>query len=173
MTLVLSPEEIARGVRRLAQEIDHYYLGKRPLLVGVLRGAFIFLSDLVRLLEIPVTVDFIRLPSYGCGTESQGAVRVLQGLSEEIRGRDVIVVEDIVDTGVTTTFLMAYLKRRKPASLRLCVLLDKPSRHRVEVPIDYLGFLVPNVFLVGYGLDLAQAHRQYPAVYALEEEVGP
>ena len=172
LILLLSREEIAEGVRRLASQISRDYQNKKPLLVGVLRGSFVFLSDLVRALDVPVQVDFVSLSSYGRGKTSSKRVRVLHRLHSRVKGRDVLIVEDIVDTGHTTGWLIDYLQRKELASLKLCALLDKEERREVHVPIDYRGFVVPNRFLVGYGLDFAQDYRHLPQVYVLEDDGG-
>ncbi len=169
LTLVLSEAQLQEGVERLARQVQLDYEGRPLLAVGVLRGAFIFLADLVRHLRLPLTVDFVRLSSYGASTTSSGRVRLLHGLRSPVRGRDVLVVEDMVDTGLTTSLLVAYLKERGAASVRVCALLDKPARRRASVHLDYVGFTVPDRFLVGYGLDFDQRYRELPAIYALEE----
>lgn len=157
---VLIPQDkIRQAVAKLAAEIRRDYQGKQPLLIGILKGSFVFMADLVRELGLPVEVDFVKLSSYGSGTETSGKVKVVQGLKTPIKGRDVLVVEDIVDTGLTVSFLMDYLRKKKPASLRLCALTDKPSRHEVPVTIDYLGFTVPDKFIVGYGIDWNEKFR--------------
>jgi len=161
-------DKIEATVKRLAAEIKEDYHGKYPLLVGVLKGSFMFMADLVRLLDFPLEVEFVRLSSYGRGQQSSGKIKVVQGLRSEIKGREVLVVEDIVDTGLTTSFLLAHLQRKKPASLKLCALIDKPSRRQVAVSIDYLGFTVPDKFLVGYGLDWDQKFRNLPDLFILE-----
>lgn len=173
LTLFLSEAQIKEGVARLARQIQADYEGRPLLVVGVLRGAFVFMADLVRRLQLPLTVDFVRLASYGASTSSSGRVRLIHGVRSSLRGRDVLVVEDIVDTGLTTSFLLAYLKERGAASVRICALLDKPARRRTQVSLDYVGFTVPDRFLVGYGLDFDQRYRELPAVYALEESDGP
>ncbi len=133
-----------------------------------------FMADLVRFLDFPLEIEFVRLASYGQAMVSSGKVRMTQGLRTSVKGRDVLVVEDIVDTGLTTGYLLEHLKVKGPASVKLCALLDKPARHLREVPIDYLGFTVPDRFLVGYGLDVDQKYRNLPAIYAIEEtEDGP
>ena len=162
--------EIAAAVSRLASEITRDYHDKHPLLIGILKGSFIFLADLVRLLDFPLEVEFVRLSSYGSGRQTSGKVKVVQGLRSSITGRDVLVVEDIVDTGITIAFLLDYLKKKKPASLRLCSLTDKPSRRQVPVAIDYLGFTVPDKFVVGYGLDFDEKFRNLPDICFLETE---
>jgi len=161
--------EIEAAVNRLASEITRDYQNKHPVLIGILKGVFIFMSDLVRNLDFPLELEFVRLSSYGSGQQTSGKVKVVQGLSCPIRNRDVLVVEDIVDTGITIAFLMAYLKKKRPASLKLCALTDKPSRRQVPVNIDYLGFSVPDKFLVGYGLDFNEKYRNLPDICVLEE----
>jgi hypoxanthine phosphoribosyltransferase len=161
--------EIEAAVSRLADEITRDYHDKNPLLIGILKGVFVFMADLVRLLDFPLEVEFIRLSSYGSGRQTSGRVRMVQGLSSVVEGREVLVVEDIVDTGITIAFLLDYLKKQKPASLRLCSLTDKPSRRQAPVTIDYLGFTVPDKFLVGYGLDFDEKFRHLPDICYLEE----
>nr|MBC8511976.1 hypoxanthine phosphoribosyltransferase [Dehalococcoidia bacterium] len=145
-------------------EIKQDYQGKQPLLIGVLKGSFVFMADLIRQLELPVEVDFVKLSSYGAGKETSGKVKVVQGLKTPINSRDVLVVEDIVDTGLTLSFLLDYLRKKKPASLRLCALTDKPSRRQVPVTINYLGFTVPDKFIVGYGIDWNEKFRYLPDI---------
>ncbi len=166
---LLSRVEIDSAVKRLASEIASDYHDKNPLLIGILKGSFVFLADLVRQLDFPLEIDFIRLSSYGSGQQTSGKVKVVQGLRSVVRGRHVLVVEDIVDTGITVAFLMDYLKKKKTVSSRLCALTDKPSRRRVPVTIDYLGFNVPDKFLVGYGLDYDEKYRNLPDICILEE----
>ena len=169
LKILISRDEIAKAVDRLACEIKRDYQDKQPLLISVLKGSFVFMADLIRQLDLPLELDFIRLSSYGTARESSGKVRVVQGVKTPIKGRDVLVIEDIVDTGITISFLLDYLKKKQPASLKLCTLTDKPSRRRVPVPIDYRGFTVPNKFIVGYGLDLNQRFRNLPHIYILED----
>jgi hypoxanthine phosphoribosyltransferase len=169
LKILISRDEIAKAVDRLASEIKRDYQGKQLLLIGVLKGSFVFMADLIRQLDLPLELDFIRLSSYGAARESSGRVRVVQGVKTSIKGRDILVIEDIVDTGITISFLLDYLKKKQPASLKLCTLTDKPSRRRVPVSIDYLGFTVPNKFIVGYGLDCDQRFRNLPDIYALED----
>ena len=169
MTLHLSRDEIRETVRRLAAEISRDYAGKQPLLLGVLKGAFIFMADLVREIDTPVTVDFIRALSYK-GPTSSGEVVLSMGDGVDVRGRDVLVVEDIVDTGTTASCIMDYLRFGEPASLKLCSLLDKPSRRKTSVDIDYLGVTVPDRFVVGYGTDLNQTWRNLPEIFAMESD---
>jgi len=168
LEVLISREEISQVVTRLASEINDDYRGKPLLLIGVLKGSFVFMADLVRQLGLPVEVDFIRLSSYGAARESSGKVKVVQGLKTPVKGRDVLVIEDIVDTGITISFLLDYLRRKKPASLKLCALTDKPYRRQVPVSIDYLGFTVPDKFIVGYGLDFDEKFRYLPDMCSME-----
>lgn len=168
---LISQAEIAATVERLAWEVDRDYHDRRPILVGVLKGSFIFMADLVRAMQTPIAnIELIRLASYGSSTTSSGQADLRQGLlnPEIITDQDVLLVEDIVDTGVSTTTALAYLQTHQPASLKLCSFLDKPSRRKQPVAIDYLGLTVPDRFIVGYGLDCAEYYRQLPAIYALE-----
>ena len=169
LKILISRDEIAKAVNRLACEIKRDYQDKQPLLISVLKGSFVFMADLIRQLDLPLELDFIRLSSYGAARESSGKVRVVQGVKSPVKDRDVLVIEDIVDTGITISFVFDYLKKKRPASLKLCTLTDKPSRRRVPVPIDYRGFTVPNKFIVGYGLDIGQRFRNLPDIYILED----
>ena len=169
LKILISRDEIAETVARLAGEIKRDYQGKQPLLIGILKGSFVFMADLIRQIDLPLELEFVKLSSYGSARESSGKVRVVQGLQTRIKDRDVLVVEDIVDTGITTSFLLDYLKKKKPASLKLCALTDKPSRHRVPVSIDYLGFTVPDKFIVGYGIDFDEKFRNLPDIYGIED----
>ena len=168
--ILFTKQEIEAAVKRLAGEIRQDYRGKHPILIGILKGSFVFMADLIRSLNFPLEVEFIRLSSYGRGTESSGKIKVVQGLRSSIKGRDVLVIEDIVDTGFTTAFLLDYLRRKKPASLKLCALTDKPSRRQVPVTIDYLGFTVPDKFIVGYGIDWDEKFRYLPDICFVEVE---
>jgi len=168
--ILLTRQEIEATVSRLATEITREYHDKHPLLIGVLKGSFMFMADLIRLLDFPLEVEFIGVSSYGKGSQTSGKVKVVQGLRSPIKGRNILVIEDIVDTGLTTAFLLDYLRKKKPASLKLCVLTDKPSRRQIPVTIDYLGFTVPDKFLVGYGLDLDEKFRNLPDICFLEGE---
>ena len=167
--ILIRRDQIAKAVDRLASEIKRDYQDKQPLLIGVLKGSFVFMADLIRQLDSPLELDFVRLSSYGPARESSGKVRVIQGVKTPVKGKDVLVIEDIVDTGITISFLLDYLKKKQPASLKLCALTDKPSRRKVPIPIDYLGFTVPNEFVVGYGLDCDQRFRNLPDICILEE----
>ncbi len=162
---------LRRRVSALGKEITRDYRGRAPLLVGVLRGAAVFLADLIRNIDLLVQTDFISLSSYGTATDSSGQVQLLKDLETSIDGQDVILVEDIVDTGLTLNYLIGNLQSRNPASLRVCALLSKPERRKIEVPIHYLGFEVPDRFVVGYGLDFAGNYRQLPYIAVLKDSV--
>jgi len=170
LKILFTKDEIAAAVSRLAAEISRDYRDKHPLLIAVLKGSFIFLADLIRRLDFPLEIEFVRLSSYGKGTESSGRVRMAPGAAPKIRGRHVLVIEDIIDTGLTAAFLLDYLRRKKPASVRLCSLTDKPSRTQVEIKIDYLGLTVPDKFIVGYGIDWDEKFRYLPDIRAIEDE---
>lgn len=171
LNVILTAEEIAALVRMLAEQVNRDYENKNPLLLGVLKGCFVFMADLVRCLNMPLEVEFVTLSSYGLGRrESCGTVVVIQGLRASVEGRHVLIVEDIVDTGQTLKCALDYLRELKPASLKVCALFDKPARHVIEVPIDYLGCAIPDTFVVGYGLDYDERFRHLPALYALDED---
>jgi len=171
---LISAQQIQQRIRELAAEIRRDYADKRPVLVGVLKGAFMFLADLVRELGFPVECDFIKISSYGQNTESSGRITLQLDTTIPLAGRHVLVVEDIVDTGLTTAWLMEHLRRKSPASLRVCALLDKPARRQVEVNIDYVGFRIPNRFVVGYGIDCAEAFRELDYIgYVNNQEDHP
>jgi hypoxanthine phosphoribosyltransferase len=169
LKILVSRDQIAKTVTRLALEINRDYQGKQPLLISVLKGSFVFMADLIRQLDLPLELDFVKVTSYGAARESSGKVRVVQGVKTPVKGRDVLVIEDIVDTGITISFLLDYLDKKRPASLKLCALTDKASRRRATVPIDYLGFSVPNKFIVGYGLDCDEKFRNLPHICTLED----
>jgi hypoxanthine phosphoribosyltransferase len=169
--VLIPSSDIQEKVRELGERITEDYRGERPLLVGVLRGAVIVLGDLMRKIDLPCEIDFMDISSYGTGTSSSGVVRILKDLEEDITGRHVLVVEDIIDTGLTLSYLLRSLQARKPASLKVFALLSKPSRRRVELDVKYLGFEVPDEFVVGYGLDFAGAYRNLPDICVLKPEV--
>jgi len=170
--VLLDEETIAARVQELAAQISADYADAEDLvLIGVLKGAFVFLADLARRLTVPHHVDFIALSSYNRGAVSMGAVRLIMDTRASVTGRHVLVVEDIVDTGYTLDYLLRTFRARQPASLRTCVLLNKPERRRIEVPIDYLGFEIPDVWVVGYGLDYADRFRTLPYIAVLKREV--
>jgi hypoxanthine phosphoribosyltransferase len=165
--VVFTAEEIAREVQELANRISEDYEGKELVLIGVLKGAFIFLADLVRQLTIPVQLDFIRVASYGTGTESSGKIRITTDVELDLRGRDVLIVEDIVDSGLTTAFVKQHLANKKPRSVKICALLDKRERRTVSIPLEYVGLQLEKGFVVGYGLDCNERNRQLPGIYEL------
>ena len=169
--VLISSEEIESKVREIGSRITEDYEGEKLLLVGILRGAVVVLADLIRSIELPCELDFMDISSYGTGTTSSGVVRILKDLEEDITGRHVLIVEDIIDTGLTLSYLLRSLLARKPASLEICALLSKPSRRRVELDVKYLGFEVPDEFVVGYGLDYAGAYRNLPDICVLKSEV--
>ena len=166
--VLFEPQTIRRRVRTIGQRITIDYRGEKPVFVGVLRGAAVFLADLIRAVDLQLQVDFIALTSYGSYTETSGQVQLVKDLESSIEGRLVILVEDIVDTGLTLNYLIGNLKSRNPASVKVCALLSKPARRRVAVMIDYLGFEVPDCFVVGYGLDFDQRFRHLPYIGALD-----
>jgi hypoxanthine phosphoribosyltransferase len=170
LSILFTRDEIEATVKRLAAEIGQDYHDKHPILIGVLKGSFVFLADLIRLLDFPLEVEFIRLSSYGSSKETSGEIKLGQRLQSKIKDRHVLVIDDIIDTGLTTRFLLDYLNKKKPASLKLCALTDKPSRRKVPVNIDYRGLTVPNKFIVGYGIDWDERFRNLPDIYVVENE---
>jgi hypoxanthine phosphoribosyltransferase len=166
--VIIDRGRIDARVTELAAEISEDYGERNPLLIGVLKGSFVFVSDLIRRLGIPVEVEFVRLSSYGAGTETSGGPRVVDGIGAPVEGRDLLLVEDIVDTGLTVRFLVDYFGRMAPASVHVCTLFDKPSRRRVAVPLRYVGFTIPDEFVVGYGLDCGERWRHLPDLCAIE-----
>jgi hypoxanthine phosphoribosyltransferase len=169
--ILLTREEIAGKVRELGAALSREYEGLEPLMVCVLKGSAVFYADLCRSMDIPLRMDFIAVSSYGRHSGSSGEVRLIKDLDESIEGRHVVVVEDILDTGLTLRYLADMLRSRAPASLKICVLLDKPERRRVAIEPDYTGFVVPNEFVVGYGLDYAEKYRNLPDIGILKEEI--
>jgi hypoxanthine phosphoribosyltransferase len=169
LTILFTTDEIEATVKKLAAEIRQDYHDKCPLLLGVLKGSFMFMADLIRLLDFPLEVEFVRLSSYG-SRKSPGKIKLVQGVQSKIKDRHVLVIEDIIDTGLTTAFVLDYLGKKKPASLKLCTLTDKPSRRKIPVNIDYCGLTVPNKFIVGYGIDWNERFRHLPDIYAMENE---
>lgn len=166
-----SEEEIQARVRELGAQITKDYEGKTPLFVGVLKGCFTFMADIVRACDLMCTIDFMAVSSYGDGTVSTGAVKIVKDLSENIEGRDVIIVEDILDSGNTLNYLIKYMNDRKPASIRVVTLMDKPDRRTAPVKADYVGFTIPDAFVVGYGLDYSQHYRNLPYIGILKPEI--
>ena len=169
--ILFSEEQLKERVAQIAAQIDRDYAGKELMLVSVLRGSFIFMADLVRAITVPCTVDFMAVSSYGAGTVSSGQVQITKDLSEDITGRHLLVVEDILDSGNTLSYLLEVLRARKPASIRLCTLLDKPERRVKPVQLDYTGFTIPDAFVVGYGLDYDEYYRNLPYIGVLRPSV--
>lgn len=167
MIPVLSRGEISQKVKGLAQRISEDYTGKELVVLGVLKGSFIFLADLIREITIPVQVDFVRLTSYGSNTTSSGTIRITKEAELDIRDRDVLIVEDIIDSGVTIAYLLDHLKSFSPKSVKVCAFIDKSERREVQVSIDYAGIMVEQGFLVGYGLDFDEKYRALPALYRI------
>lgn len=167
--ILIKQDDIYNAVERMAEEIRRDYKGMNPLLIGILKGSFIFMADLVRCINMKLEVDFIRLSSYGSSTQSSGEIKVKTKLTEKIRGRHVIIVEDIIDTGLTTTFLIDFLKSKGASSVKLCALTEKPHRRKIDVHIDYLGFSVPDKFIVGYGIDWDEKYRYLPDICHIEK----
>lgn len=167
--VLYSREEIRDKVSKLADAISEDYQGREIVLIGVLKGAFIFMADLIRCLKIPCVVDFIRVASYGSGSVSSGQVIIRKDIETDIEGKDVLIVEDIIDTGITLHFLVETLKERKPRSLKVCAFLDKRARRKVKFEADYVGFTMEDGFVVGYGLDFNEMSRFHPEVYVVEE----
>ena len=169
--VLFTEEELKQRVKVIARRIDADYAGKEPLLISVLRGSFVFMADLVREITLPCTVDFMAVSSYGGGTTSSGQVKIVKDLSEQIEGKDVLVVEDILDSGNTLSYLLKLLEARHPASIRLCTLLDKPERRTKPVAVQYTGFTIPDEFVVGYGLDYDEKYRNLPYIGILKPRV--
>jgi hypoxanthine phosphoribosyltransferase len=171
--VLIGEEELQARIRELGAELSVDYSGREVLLVGVLKGAVFFMADLMRSLTIPCEIDFMAISSYGASTDSSGVVRILKDLDINIEGRHVLVVEDIVDSGLTLSYLMRNLESREPASLEVCALLTKPTRREIDVPVKYIGFEIPNRFVIGYGLDFAERYRNLPYVGVLHPDLMP
>ena len=169
--VLITEEQIQTKVKELAQQLARDYKDKSPVLVGVLNGAFVFLADLMRSLDLDCTVDFVAWSSYGKDTSSSGVFRIMKDLETNVESKHVLIVEDIIDTGLTLHYLLDTIRARKPASVKVVALLDKPSRRRIEAKADYLGFQVPDAFVVGYGLDFAQSYRNLPFIGILKPEI--
>jgi hypoxanthine phosphoribosyltransferase len=167
--ILVQRDDLAHRVKELGEEVSRDYMGRQLLLVGVLKGAVFFLADLMRNLEIECELDFMAVSSYGASTDSSGVVRILKDLDGPIEGKDVLIVEDIVDSGLTLSYLVRVLRARNPASLEVCALLTKPERREINLPIKYTGFEIPNRFAIGYGLDHAERYRNLPYVAVLNE----
>jgi hypoxanthine phosphoribosyltransferase len=171
--VLIDQDALQRRIAELGEEISADYTGRDLLLVGVLKGAVFFMADLMRGLSIPCEIDFMAISSYGDSTDSSGVVRILKDLDINIEGRDVLVVEDIIDSGLTLSYLMRNLEAREPASLEICALLTKPERREIEVPVRYVGFEIPNRFVIGYGLDFGERYRNLPYVGVLDPRLVP
>jgi len=171
--ILVDAERLQARIRELGGQITADYEGRDLLLVGVLKGAVFFMADLMRELALPCEIDFMAISSYGAGTDSSGVVRILKDLDLNIAGRDVLVVEDIIDSGLTLSYLMRTLQARRPATLEICTLLTKPERREIDVPVKYVGFEIPNKFVIGYGLDFAERYRNLPYIGVLRAELVP
>lgn len=169
--VLLSEEQLRQRVRELGEEISKEYAGKEILMIGVLRGAVMFMADLARAITVPVMIDFMAVSSYGTSTSSSGIVRILKDLDEEVAGKHVLIVEDIIDSGLTLSYLVDNIKSRQPASVRICTLLNKPERRKVDLEVNYNGFVVPDEFVVGYGLDYAEKYRNLPFIGILKPAI--
>jgi len=168
MKALISKTRIQKKVAVLARKISRDYNGKELVVIGVLKGAFVFLSDLIRGVSIPLEIDFVQLASYGASTFSSGVIKVKKDIDLPIENKDVLIVEDIIDFGYTMNYLLRFLAHKKPRSVKICALLDKPARRKVKVPIAYKGFVVPDKFIVGYGLDCDEKYRNLPFVACLQ-----
>ena len=166
--LVLKKSDIKKGVKKLAQQLNVDYCNSSPIIVCILKGAFLFLADLIRELTIPVRVDFISVSSYGDSSRTSGVVKIMKDISIDIEGEDVILVEDIVDTGLTLSYIYDFLKRKNPRSIKICALLVKKVKRTKKIKVDYRGFFVPNKYVIGYGLDFAERHRNLPDIHVME-----
>jgi hypoxanthine phosphoribosyltransferase len=171
--ILIEPDALSARVAELGAEISADYAGRDLLLIGVLKGAVFFMADLMRKLTIPCEVDFMAISSYGASTDSSGVVRILKDLDINIEGRNVLVVEDIIDSGLTLSYLMRNLDSREPATLEICALLTKPDRREIDVPVRYVGFEIPNRFVIGYGLDFGERYRNLPYVAVLSDDALP
>ena len=171
--VLIEQDALGARVAELGEEISADYEGREVLLIGVLKGAVFFMADLMRHVRVPCEIDFMAISSYGAATDSSGVVRILKDLELNIRDRDVLVVEDVIDSGLTLSYLMRNLGAREPASLEVCALLTKPGRREIEVPVRYVGFEIPNRFVIGYGLDFAERYRNLPYVGVLNEDLIP
>ena len=169
---LIAADVLAARIRELGVEISRDYAGRDLLLVCVLKGAIFFLADLMRAIDLPLELDFMAISSYGAATDTSGVVRILKDLDTSIADRDVLIVEDIIDSGLTLSYLARTLEARRPASLEICALLTKPSRRQMEVPVRYVGFEIPDRFVIGYGLDYAERYRNLPYLGVLADEVG-
>ena len=170
-SVLMSEETLRKRVQELGVAISTDYAGKEILMVGVLRGAFVFMADLARAITIPLAIDFMAVSSYGASTSSSGVVRIIKDFDENVEGKHILIVEDIIDSGLTLKYLYNQILSRKPASVKICTLLDKPERRKADVPVDYNGFSIPDAFVVGYGLDYAERYRNLPYIGILKPSV--
>ncbi len=170
-SILITREMIADRVRELGAELSRQYRDKNPLMICILKGSVIFFSDLIRAMDIPLEIEFMAISSYGNSTKSSGEVKVVKDTDKSLEGRHVILVEDIIDTGLTLSYIKNMLERRAPASLKLCALLDKPDRRQIDIEADFVGFKIPNKFVIGYGLDYAQKYRNMPDVCVLNPKI--
>lgn len=170
--VLITEEEIKEKIKELGEKISNDYKDSdNLLLIGVLKGAVVFMADLIRHIDIPLNIDFMAVSSYGSSTESSGVVRILKDLDETVEGKDILIVEDIIDSGLTLSYMCDILRSRKPNSIKICTLLDKPSRRKIDLKVDYTGFEIPDYFVVGYGLDYAEKYRNLPDICVLKPEV--
>ncbi|MGB7604675.1 MAG: hypoxanthine phosphoribosyltransferase [Lutisporaceae bacterium] len=169
--ILITEEQIKQKTKELGKKITEHYKGKDLVVIGVLKGCVIFLSDLVREIDLPLTLDFMVVSSYGTSTKSSGVVRIIKDLEKDIQNKDVLIVEDIVDSGLTLSYLVEYLKSRNANSVKICTILDKPEKRKAQVDIDFSGFQIPDEFVVGYGLDYSEIYRNLPFVCILKPEV--
>ena len=168
--VLVSEEELSKKVRELGEKITKDYEGKDLILVGILKGAAIFMADLARRIDLPITLEFLAVSSYGNSTESSGVVKIVKDLDTDGEGKDILIVEDIIDTGLTLSYITENLKKRGAKSVKICTLLDKPERRKIDVPVDYRGFIIPDEFVVGYGIDYAEQYRNLPYVSSIKNE---
>lgn len=171
LKILINQSEIKEKVKELGEKITNDYKDKNLMVVGILKGCVVFLSDLIREINLPLTMDFMVVSSYGSSTKSSGVVRIVKDLEKDIAGKDILIVEDIVDTGLTLNYLVDYLKSRNASSVKICTLLEKPDRRKAQVDLEYVGFHIPDEFVVGYGLDYAETYRNLPFVCILKPEV--
>lgn len=169
--VLIGEDELKDKVKELGRIITRDYAGKEPVLIGVLKGAIMFISDLIRYIDLPITIDFMAISSYGASTRSSGVVKIIKDLDHSIQDKDVIIIEDIIDSGLTLSYLRKNLMERGPRSIKICTLLDKPERRMTDVKVDYVGFTIPDKFVVGYGLDYAEKYRNLPYIGVLKPEI--
>lgn len=169
--ILINEDELQKKIKELGQMITRDYAGKEPVLIGVLKGAIMFISDLIRYIDLPITIDFMAISSYGASTHSSGIVKIIKDLDHSIQDKDVLIVEDIIDSGLTLSYLRKNLMGRGPRSVKICTLLDKPERRLTDVKVDYVGFTIPDKFVVGYGLDYAEKYRNLPYIGVLKHEI--